>query len=1727
VNKKQQYEQTIMSDTCAKGVWVTEPHAIRKLGISSGRELNEMVTGGKLPHVVVERGAKAKASAPFNKHRFYYITAQGQNATSNMTLRLIQWVQLCQALGDNAGSADFSDFDPRAVALLARYTGKPIDPDSFGNLVEELKQIEAVILPDVLSQINPTDVGGNGVSLDTLLSKNPGTRPVGESATVSGPVTSNKAQPAELGEIYIRADGKKVRRVKKPKANSPASLSSHLGSGGAGGPGGDSATVPGDLGKSKPAQEEEGEIYIRADGKKVRRVKKKKADATLSLGSMLDQGGPKVGQGDSATVPGDLGKSSAPSVEEGEIYIRADGKKVRRVKKKPAGDAATVAGDTGTATQKAAAEEGEIYIRADGKKVRRVKKPKEGNSQSTSLDSMLRSNASPAQAGSGSATVTGAECQALHDQGEIYIRPDGKKVRRIKKTRSVGKGLGSFLGNGEGNRPTGGSATVSGDGKELGEIYIRADGKKVRRVKKTPQSAAPTSTQSLAGFLGPGGSGGMSGSATVSGDMVTGGKANFAEGEIYIRPDGKKVRRIKKTAKSEEEKKKEEEEKKKAEEEEATKKAAEEEEARKKAQEEAAAKKAVEEAEKQAAEEAAKVEGEEAAQPSGEAKPEEAQSSSPGELAGFLDKAAGDKPKLSGSATVAGDMVASTPSAADEEGEIITLPDGRKVRRIRRRVSRTPSGRESKSLGDFLGKSAGAKPTGGSATVAGGDGEGEIIVRPDGTKVRRIRRPAPGGGAPQDQEGEIITRPDGTKVRRIVRKTPVSSASAGDLMVDPNKGSKSTTLDGFLGQNEGASRGVGDSATVAGDMVARGSQTQFVSPNKQHAEAEESAAAPQEDQTPEEAPTQEQAPPAEPEKAAEAPPQQQAPPAAQEQAPAQAAAAAPQAGHQPAAGDDAAHAYIVVVGDEDKANGHGKVMPAPDSESADPTIGADGEQRFAVKVSGGGEAEPQQLKVETDVRYLTLDELANLSGQSKDDLNEVVKQKMNLDKATPRFVLQPLDKNEDAAKTEPSAADAETPAADTADPDTPAADPAAATSEGGGGQRLPPGGKLLPEGMEAVPEDVAEAARAVKAMGATDLSALMEKLKGGDVGELLQKLKDAEKRQAKLEKQLQQAGVAIADDIPYEEAKEKVEEIAKRMNEIGGSDVQHPDKEEQTRLREEYFKLEQEMERYNTALMLTDEYQAEQDRIEKKWEEDNSGPNMEALRQMRRHMPVNIRNLSEAALTSTPSPNGKFMPKAMAKKFKRTNVLMLIRINPEDIERMHPSTLENMRVTGLTLTERRALYEHLRPVGPKWNKNKAEKMTERKWTWYQMMKNNFKESLAPYERHIKQYGPPEDHPYATRDDPSSGCPLIGKQCPVRANKDPDYTGDLGWTPEAEYEASSVTKSDVDDPGAKAMQEALELAKEKKANERAEALKKHYKGVMFVSKANGSCEQMDESMDKMEIHQAKWTEDMLSNENFSDDDKKKQIAGFTEALNELKLAVLDFATRAGMQTSGKKKAGGDGPDTRSAIECSLSEEVFETSEVFFKFIKDRMEELKVKDTRVSKTIELLEGMLGDLHGKNEATLKKLGVKRNERSRRLKTSGDIKEEAQKKLAPAVDEPDEAFGITEPGADAPMPPRPPRAGLLDAIAGRGRGGRDDGGRGGLMAAIAGRGRGGDDGGRGGLMAAIAGRGRGGGGDGDGGRGGLMAAIAARGRGGGGDRGGGGGRGGLLAAIAARGGG
>ncbi|KAG9410801.1 hypothetical protein AC1031_018825 [Aphanomyces cochlioides] len=91
----------------------------------------------------------------------------------------------------------------------------------------------------------------------------------------------------------------------------------------------------------------------------------------------------------------------------------------------------------------------------------------------------------------------------------------------------------------------------------------------------------------------------------------------------------------------------------------------------------------------------------------------------------------------------------------------------------------------------------------------------------------------------------------------------------------------------------------------------------------------------------------------------------------------------------------------------------------------------------------------------------------------------------------------------------------------------------------------------------------------------------------------------------------------VPEDLPYEEAKRNVEDISKRMGDIGSADVTHPDPAIERALREEYFKLEQDI----GALMRTDKYKAEEERREREWEDENREENEKALKAIRRMMP--------------------------------------------------------------------------------------------------------------------------------------------------------------------------------------------------------------------------------------------------------------------------------------------------------------------------------------------------------------------------------------------------------------------------------------------------------------------------------------------------------------------------
>jgi len=225
------------------------------------------------------------------------------------------------------------------------------------------------------------------------------------------------------------------------------------------------------------------------------------------------------------------------------------------------------------------------------------------------------------------------------------------------------------------------------------------------------------------------------------------------------------------------------------------------------------------------------------------------------------------------------------------------------------------------------------------------------------------------------------------------------------------------------------------------------------------------------------------------------------------------------------------------------------------------------------------------------------------------------------------------------------------------------------------------------------------------------------------------------------------------------------------------------DAKEAAMLEKEFGNLSTELTRYQNAMMESKEWAAEQQEKEHKWEESVRESNQNALKMIRRHMPVNIRDMSEEDLVNKTTPNGKALPLKIARKFKRTNILLLLRMDPSSIEPMHPSSLESMRTTGLTLTERRALHEHLRDLGPKWKSLSNDKMAERKWMWHDSLRSKFKELVTAYSAYVEKHG-------------ADGNPSMGNRCLVKADRAIDYSGDYGFPEDAEFKVDSVAKSNL-------------------------------------------------------------------------------------------------------------------------------------------------------------------------------------------------------------------------------------------------------------------------------------------------------------------------------------------
>lgn len=117
---------------------------------------------------------------------------------------------------------------------------------------------------------------------------------------------------------------------------------------------------------------------------------------------------------------------------------------------------------------------------------------------------------------------------STNENVEIITRPDGKRVRRIRKTKpnpsDKTNQLSGFLESQPKTQVSGGAATVSG-------APLNQSAKNLKKEK------------SLGNFLGKMDSQPRKmGSASVAGDQVAVTKESSVTGEVYIREDGKKGR---------------------------------------------------------------------------------------------------------------------------------------------------------------------------------------------------------------------------------------------------------------------------------------------------------------------------------------------------------------------------------------------------------------------------------------------------------------------------------------------------------------------------------------------------------------------------------------------------------------------------------------------------------------------------------------------------------------------------------------------------------------------------------------------------------------------------------------------------------------------------------------------------------------------------------------------------------------------------------------------------------------------------------------------------------------------------------------------------------------------------------------------------------------------------------------------------------------------------------
>lgn len=243
-------------DVCPRGAWLTEDHAVQFLGLPSRGALKDAFLAGSLPHVYVEHGKRYNdVPQPYSRHRFYFIQREGTTVTRPI-VNLATWVNMCLSLEE--GSTSLS---PPTQARLREYTNN--QSSNVEDAYRDLKSVRGVVFPNELS--NTADDGDDGYRYGSN----------GGAVLVSSKAASSASQSVsggdDEGEIYTRADGKKVRRIKRASSfgAAPASVSTTQSLSGM------LSQENGHKGESKLSKlsgsrsvSDEGEVYVRADGKK-------------------------------------------------------------------------------------------------------------------------------------------------------------------------------------------------------------------------------------------------------------------------------------------------------------------------------------------------------------------------------------------------------------------------------------------------------------------------------------------------------------------------------------------------------------------------------------------------------------------------------------------------------------------------------------------------------------------------------------------------------------------------------------------------------------------------------------------------------------------------------------------------------------------------------------------------------------------------------------------------------------------------------------------------------------------------------------------------------------------------------------------------------------------------------------------------------------------------------------------------------------------------------------------------------------------------------------------------------------------------------------------------------------------------------------------------------------------------------------------------------------------